>query len=161
MLADILYQLNNLIAQLRYKFSNKTLQNRLYDVAAAALGHDVTPHDNVPDEVACAESVTELLSRVVKFPIIPGTYTLNERLRKDTRFVRLMKNPGPGAIIISPTGSGNGKIRGHVGIVGESGLIYSNDSRTGWWVLNYTIESWEKRWDEYGEMPIYYYVLID
>ena len=65
-----------------------------------------------------------------------------------------------GNIVISPTGMGDGSIRGHVGIMGKNDVIMSNDSRTGKWMANYTIETWRERYSRKGKMPVYFYKVI-
>ena len=56
-----------------------------------------------------------------------------------------------GGIIISPTGSGDGRARhGHVGLLGEGSgddrLVYSNSSANKRWEQNWTVGSWRARY---------------
>ena len=132
----------------------------VYRMARSSLGYDVSPFDVVNDELGCAESVSWIFRKVVgNFPIITGTWTLNEYLKWDKRFQKV-DSYQPGTIIISPTGSGNGKIRGHVGICGEGENIMSSDSNDGVWKMNYSQQTWKSRYGELGGFPIYYYQLI-
>jgi predicted carbohydrate-binding protein with CBM5 and CBM33 domain len=68
--------------------------------------------------------------------------------------------PDKGCVIISPTGyAGPGGIlsNGHTGIVGVDGNIMSNDSATGLFTQNYTIESWRKRYVDQGKFPMAFF----
>lgn len=132
----------------------------LFKVAQASLGVDISPLDAVSDDLGCAESVSWIIRKVISdFPIITGTWTLNKKLSEDLRFERVYYYH-PGTIIISPTGSGNGKIPGHVGICGEGQDIMSADSFDGVFKLNFTQNTWRSRYGQLGGMPIYYYRLI-
>ena len=53
-------------------------------------------------------------------------------------------NPPPGAIIISPTQGDN---TGNVGIVGNDGLVYSNDPASGTWQAAGTVAGWHDAFD--------------
>lgn len=124
------------------------------------LGKDFTPFDYTPDEVACAEATTTILKMAGMFPrIITGTYTLYDALNKDKNWT-VTNNPQEGDIVISPTGLGSKTMRGHVGIVGPNGLIYSNDSYTGLWATHYTIDTWTKRYKGQGGYPVLFYTYI-
>ena len=136
----------------------KTNAERLFDVAVASLGMDASPRDDAPDELGCADTVSNLIKKVVDFKVITGTYTLWDTFRKDTRF-QLIGESEEGAIIISPTGKGNGSIVGHTGICGKDDIIMSNDSLSGKFMENYTEDSWKKRYMEKGGFPMYYFRL--
>ena len=144
------------VVALYHKMRAKTL----YQVALESLNRDISPSDRANDTVGCAESVSEVIRKVLPdFPIILGTYTLNEKLKKDPRF-KAVTIPMPGDIIICPTGTGNDKFPGHVGIVLAGGKIASNTSANGKFEQNYTLETWANRWKTAGGFPIYYYSLI-
>ena len=148
--------LQRVVVLLSKLFSMKTL----YQVALESLNTDVSPKDRAADVVGCAESVSEVIRKVLPdFPIILGTWTLNEKLKEDPRF-KAVTIPMPGDIIMCPTGMGNGKFPGHVGIVLAGGKIASSTSANGKFEQNYTLETWEKRWEVAGGFPIYYYSLI-
>lgn len=135
-------------------------KNPLFLVAKSALGTDVSPKDLAPDELGCAESVCNVIRNVLlDFPIITGTWTLWGTLRRDSRFTE-EKEPQEGDIVISPTATGNGTLKnGHTGIVGERGEIMSNDSNTGKFQVNYTIESWREKYQKGGGFPVKFYRL--
>jgi hypothetical protein len=63
-------------------------------------------------------------------------------------------NPPPGAIIISPA---QGNAIGNVGIVGNNGLVYSNNSSDGTWEQNYTVSGWHDAFD--GSSGTYAFIL--
>lgn len=125
------------------------------------LGIDFTPADVIPDEVGCAEAVTTILREVnIMNRMIPGTWTLNEYLKNDKNWVTVNLAQA-GDIIISPTGtSRKGKgapFVGHVGIVGNNGIVYANDSYSGKWKTQYSIATWKERYSDNGGYPVYFY----
>jgi hypothetical protein len=130
--------------------------NTLYQAAIASLGTDASPRDLAPDVVGCAETVSELIRKVIPdFPRYTGTATLQEKLAVHPRF-REVYVPMPGTIIISPSGMKR-PYPGHAGIFGEGEKIMSNTSANGKFEQNYTLTTWKKRW---GNFPTYYYQLI-
>lgn len=132
----------------------------LYTVAIKSVGIDVTPKDQVPDVVACASTISTLIGKVIQFPHIAGTWTLNDAMKKDSRFERI-DTIERGAILVYPTGTGNGKLsNGHIFICGDNGLLYSNSSHNGLFEQNYTIETARKRYVEKGGFQECIYRLI-
>ncbi len=131
----------------------------LYEQARLTLGRDASPLDIVNDDLGCAESVSQLIRKVVPFPIITGTWTLNDKLSKDPRFSSAHENISKGTIIICATGTGNGKIRGHVGILANGWNIMAANSRNGIWSQYYTLTTWKERWVHLGGFAIHYYTL--
>ena len=112
-------------------------------VAESALGKDASPDDIVPDDVGCAESVSNIIRELIPdFPIITGTWTLWDKMENDERFVNVTE-PQPGDIIISPTGTlRNAPFIGHVGIMLDNYKIMSATSANGLWEQNYNLDSW-------------------
>lgn len=137
---------------------DKSNSGSIYLMAISKLGHDASPNDLVDDDVACAESVTTILHTLwPEMPIITGTWTLWEYLKKSKHFQKTLF-PQKGDIVISPTGTGNGRLRnGHVGIVGEGEMIISNDSPTGLFLENFTMSSWKKKYVGAGGFPMEFY----
>lgn len=133
---------------------------KLFNAAETMIGFDASPLDFVGDDLGCAESVCNIINQVIELPIITGTWTLWNRFRNDRRFQHTLNSREVGTIIISPTGTGNGSIRGHVGIVGENETIMSANSFTGRWEYNYTLKMWRERYEKKGGFPTYYYKLI-
>lgn len=122
----------------------------IHTAAVKYLGTDASPRDLAPDALGCAESVSNVIRDVVPdFPIITGTWTLWDRLKKDKRF-RQVHTPMPGTIIIAPTGTVRSNIPGHVGIFGPGKEIYSSNSDTGIFEQNYTLESWNQYYGDAG-----------
>ena len=130
-------------------------ESKLHATAVKWLGKDASPHDLVSDTVGCAESVSNIIREYnPKFPLATGTWTLWDNLKKSPYFKATL-DPKPGVVIISPTSTGNGKIRnGHAGIFTGT-MIASNDSTSGLWQENYTLEGWVKRYKNEGGFPVY------
>lgn len=113
----------------------------LYNVSKANLGRDVTPKDEVPDEVACVVSFQAVFNEAFGFFIGAGparynTRALKDAMKADVRFKAVQPSEAkPGDIALCPTGEGVGL--GHVWIVGKRDWM-SNTSKTGLWQANYT-----------------------
>ena len=152
--------IKKLILQLQQLTGNKSRRVSLYEHARLSLGRDASPLDIVNDDLGCAESVSNLISKVVNFPIITGTWTLNDRLSNDPRFFTAYEDSGPGTIIICATATGNGTIRGHVGILADNKNIMAASSYDGLWKQHYTIDTWKERWEKKGGFTTHYYKII-
>ena len=159
MFATLRKMLAELLEMLRAFVMGRSAQAALFLHAEDALGRDVSPADRAPDELGCAESVCMLIREIVPFPLITGTATLDEALARDIRFAEHSESAGPGTIIISPTGMGNGKIRGHVGIVGRDSKIMANESASGRWLYGYNLTTWLNYYGGVGGLPVYFYTL--
>jgi hypothetical protein len=111
-----------------------------------------------PNDVGCAESVTRLLREVDQdlVPVITGTWTLLEHIRRSKRF-REVKTPFNSCVVIAATGTGNGSIQGHVGIY-DNGRIWNNTSRTGKWSASFTLQAFKARYQITGGMPVRYFL---
>ena len=133
---------------------------KLLEVAKQCLGKDLVPFE---DTLACAGQVNAIYKKAFGREIGGGlsTYLMWEALKKDKRFLKVDAGL-PGDIVISPTGFGDSKkIRnGHVGIVMEQGQIASNNSLNGLFELNYTFETWKRRWKDYGRYPMDYFRVV-
>jgi hypothetical protein len=131
--------------------------DNIADAAEVMINTDASPQDIAPDELGCAESVSNIVRSVIpNFPVITGTWTLYDRLNKDSRFDKV-SDPQRGDIIISPTGTlANAPFPGHVGILSDYTNIMSNDSNSGEWRQNYTLRTWNARWKAAG-YPVYFY----
>jgi hypothetical protein len=120
--------------------------SRLLAEAKAEVGVLSTKDDPEADHgnLGCAVAVTHILKKL-GFPILktPSTDKLKEEL-EHARWRPVPLNT-PGAVIVSPT---QGAVHGHTGIVGENGVIYSNDSATGFWQHHYTIDTWLNRYNK-------------
>lgn len=126
-------------------------------VAQASIGTDASPSDLAPDELGCAETVTNILKKVYpEVPILTGTWTLWDYLRNPKNGYVQVSEPTPETIIISPTGLGKAGTNGHVGIFLEDGLIASNDSKTGRFIQNHTLDTWKTYYGK-RQYPTYLY----
>jgi hypothetical protein len=133
-----------------------TNKEKLLEKSKEMIGKEASPYDNAPDEFGCVESLCSIIRSSIArdFPLELATWKFLTLLKQDKRFKTTLELE-PGNIILSPTGSGNGTVRGHTGIIGEDGTIMSNNSYTGLWESNYTINTWVERWRVVGGMPIY------
>lgn len=130
-------------------------RERLYKAAVESLGKEMSPIDIAPDELACGESVCNVIRLVYPdFPMLPYTPDLADYLKKDKRFKGTL-DPDPGNIIISPTATSTR--RGHVGIHLGNGRIASNTSENGLWEDNLSIDSWVKTYRTKNKLPIIYF----
>ena len=128
---------------------------RLYEAARNFLGKDASPSDLAPDEVGCADSVSEGEYLIKENRL--STYWLYKALRESPKWKEVFI-PIPGCVIISPTGFATRKNPdgtlvipvGHVGVIMLDGKIASNDSRDGIFRENYTVTSWNDRYVRRG-----------
>lgn len=138
----------------------KSNREILYDTAASFIGRDASPNDVAPDELGCAESVQDVHKAAFGSYLganIVSTASLYQTLCARHDFAKVL-NPLPGDIIISPTGMGgkNGVLNGHTGIIAKYGIL-SNDSRTGTWEENYTLDAWRRYYGVKGGYPLFYF----
>lgn len=133
-------------------------REKVYKIARESVGVDVSPSDTAPDDLACVESVCQILAKAgIETPKTLSTLTFYNWLKKSPKFKQTTEEKR-GNIIISPTGKGNGSVKhGHVGIFGDNGWVLSNDSPTGLWLENYSLQSWVARFRTKGGYPIYYF----
>lgn len=138
-----------------------SLPGRLYLMALISLGTDASPNDIAPDEFGCAETVDSIYKRAfgayIAGSITLSTAKLYTKFLSDTTHWLEVAKPRQGDIVISPTGHGNGKIMGHVGIVGSGVNIMSNNSYTGYFEENYTLETWKARYVGSGGLPMRFF----
>lgn len=138
----------------------------LYSTALSCLGKDASPNDVVPDEVGCAESVSDILIQAfpkLDIPLIVSTNHLYNYLESSRSFIRI-DQPLRGDIIISPTGYSSKYPaplpNGHVGIFSDNNQIMSNNSDTGLFDIHYTLDSWNARYRDIGGYPVIYYRIV-
>lgn len=135
-----------------------TPQERLYAVAKGNLGIHCTLNDAVASEVGCAEALSYNLKQAgftVPSGGIAGTYDMLQFLKSNPQFQQV-NVPQAGDIIMSATGTGNGSIEGHVGCIGNNGIL-SNDSATGLWLERWTLQRWQAYYAVAGGIPTYYF----
>lgn len=141
-----------------------TMPEILYDTAKGLLGKHLTLNSSVPPEVGCAEAVSTVLLRagITGVPVmgIASTAVMATWFANSKQFEEIM-SPEEGAVIVSPTGSGNGTVRGHVGIIGRFDLQYrgdwgimSNDSQTGLFLELWNYVNWNKYYGAVGSLKV-------
>lgn len=168
------YQLNNKITAtgtlgpVTRNSMNSYITNQkseiLYKSALRFIGVDASPSDLADDEYGCADTICSILRNTfgssMGIPYTVSTNTMYKSLKYSLGYEQINK-PQKGCIIISPTGYGNGGLsNGHVGIVGENNTIMSNNSYTGNFESNYTIDTWKARYVDIGGYPMYYFKKI-
>ena len=134
-------------------------RSRLYIAAVSSLGTDASPNDIAPDELGCAETVNAVHRKAFGYEIGGGISTnlVYKALISHPKFIGVDK-PLEGDVIISPTGYGNGKLsNGHTGIMGKDGVIMSNDSATGLFKENYTLQTWRGYYEARGGYPVKFF----
>lgn len=114
-----------------------------------------------PIEFGCADSVNTLYKECFGNEIGGDVSTLRlyNALYRSIKFTEVrLPQVLKGDIIISPTSMGNGSMpNGHVGVVGENGVIISNNSATGLLDTHITIDTWIKKYGVGGGFPILFY----
>lgn len=138
---------------------NEQTQNslKIYQTAKALL--DQTESGNNPID-GCAETVNNIFIKALGV-VVGGGYStalMFVALHNACRFQPItLGNQLPGDIIISPTGSGNGVMpNGHVGIVGEFGIL-SNNSENGLLQEVWTVPNWQKVYGGIGGFPVLFF----
>ncbi len=145
-----------------------TNAEKLYEAAKARLDVPLTLDESVPIEVRCAEAVSTVF-KAIGLPVpekgIASTFDMEVWLAKCGLFEEIY-TPEKACIIIAATGTGNGRIRGHVGIMGEFGLafyqdwgIMSNDSNTGLFTELFSLAKWIARYNGIGGFKTRFYRL--
>ena len=121
--------------------------------AKKLLGKDLS--SIAPNSLGCAETISRVIHEDEPlFPIITGTATLLTVLKSKPNWIEIDK-PEIGSIIISPTGYGKDRFaHGHCGIIGEKGIIYSNNSITGLFDDHLTLNGWKVLFKDF---PIFYF----
>lgn len=139
-------------------------EEKIYTQVKLNLGKHLTLDEAVPAEVGCAEAVSKVLSLSgINVPPqgISGTYSLYEWLDTNSAFQKI-DEPEQGAILISPTGMGDGSVEGHVGIFCAFNLqwkndwaIASNDSASGNFLETWSWQRWQAYYEAVGKLPCY------
>lgn len=138
----------------------KSNREKWLDIAVKAYGIDPTPNDEVDDTVSCVFSLTTLIKRFMPdFPIMTNTPEFVKYIRTDKRF-KPSNELKQGNIIVSVTGTGNGSIIGHIGIVWKDGTILSNSSATGLWSDKFNTISWIDRYSRRGGLDLFIFELL-
>lgn len=125
---------------------------KLYTIAKSLIGQHLTLDPSVPKETGCAQCMSYILKEAgYKIPKggISGTYSLYEWLNKNFHKTDTLEK---GNILISVTGTGNDKIRGHVGVVLDDEVIASNNSKTGLLDTHWKYENWKAYYTQVGKL---------
>lgn len=156
---------NNLVLRLPKPITMN--EDRMYNCAKNALGTHQTLNDSVAPEVGCAEAWSAIakLAGVQGIPSLgfAGTAQVWAFLKNSPQFEKIA-TPEAGATLVSPTGYGNGKVRGHVGVLARYGLMYtadwgvcSNDSSTGLFREQWALKEWQQFYGVEGGLPVEMY----
>lgn len=141
---------------------------KIYNEARTCLGQHITLNSNIPNDVGCAEAVSFVLKNagIIGIPVagFPGTAGLYQWLLANPVFTH-QGVPTQGAILVSPTGYGNGTIEGHTGIVGgfavefpnEYGIL-SNNSDNGLFQEKWNLLTWWEYYGRKGGLPLAFFV---
>lgn len=127
----------------------------------ANLGKDFNNNYN---ELGCAQSINNIFLACLGYEVGggPSTAAMLKAVVVNPNFQEVSTSESrAGDIILSATGTGNGNLaHGHVGILGENGVIYSNDSSKDQFLANYTAERWKNYFTIKGGFPPRYFRAI-
>lgn len=134
----------------------------LYEEAKRVRGTRVFLDPSVDPRLGCATAVSAVI-KAVKFTAIPkggisGTASLLEWFLDHPDLYEEVLYYQHGCIVMSATGTGNGRVRGHVGIAGKN-CIMSNNSQDGLWSEHWDKDSWLEYFTGYGAIPTRYFIL--
>lgn len=141
-------------------------EKAIYNAAAGNLGNHLTLNPAIPNDTGCAEAVSKVLqlAGISDGPLgIAGTATLDAWLASCGLFTRITM-PEAGAIVISPTGAGNGLVEGHTGVFGlynkqfpmDWGVL-SNDSASGLFKETWSWARWQAYYGGAGGLAVHIY----
>lgn len=134
--------------------NNKTILNYI----KANLGKDLNDNYN---ELGCAQTVNNIAKNALGYVAGggPSTAKMLEEIVKNPNWKEVTKNEAiPGDIVLSATGTGNGNIaHGHVGFLGENGVIYSNNSAKDMLDDHLTATDWRNYFSLKGGFPVRYF----
>lgn len=114
------------------------------------LGIDASPLNLAPEELSCAEGVSNILRTIYPdFTYTISTIELASLLKKSPYFKATL-TPSAGCVVVSPR---NGATAGHCGIFITDDQIASNDSQSGLWQQNYTWAGWIAFFKDVRKLP--------
>ena len=133
-----------------------TKREELLKIFKEALGTDASPLNKAPSDFACAEAMCALIQKVFPdFPTTLSTVELYYFLKESPHFVQTTW-PKAGNVVVSPR-----RVQyGHAGGFIENNLIASNDSKTGRFELNYSIDEWAKEMRDQRGLRIFFFEAI-
>jgi hypothetical protein len=110
--------------------------------------------------LGCAWAVNEVVRQALGHPIsgdnLLSTIAVHDALVNGQGNETDQGDATHGSIIISPTEGDN---IGHVGILGDGGLIYSNRSADGLFSQNYDLDTWNARYKNLKGLQVLFYNL--
>lgn len=129
-------------------------REKILQAAKDALGTDASPMNLAPQELSCAEAVSNIVKKVYpSFMLTVSTIEL-DRFLTSSPYFKSTKIPKPGSVIVSPR---QGNTPGHTGLFLTADRIASNDSRTGKFQENYTLQTWIEEMRKKRGLRIYFY----
>ena len=143
----------------------KTQSELFFEHCMRYVGTDVTPKDEVDDDVACMITIDTL------YKLFTGSYLNGTKptistlagldvLSKHPRFIRT-KKPTKGTILLYATGTGNGNLaNGHIFISDGNGKLWSNSSSNGLFEPNYSDFTAKYRYETIGGFKPNYFTLM-
>ena len=143
----------------------KTQSELFFESCLRYLNTDVTPKDEVDDDVACMVTVDTLYKLFTGTylngaTITQSTYVGLQVLSKHPRFIKVDK-PTKGSILLYATGTGNGHLaNGHIFVSDGAGKLYSNSSSNGLFQQNYTDFTAKYRYETIGGFKPNYFTLM-
>ena len=133
----------------------------ILDYIKKNLGKDLNDDYN---ELGCAQTVNNILKNSLGYEAGGGASTAKmlDEILVNSNFKEMTTTTAEaGDIILSATGTGNGSIaHGHVGFLGESGIIYSNNSVKGVLDNHITATEWKNYFVVKGGFPVRYFRAI-
>lgn len=147
-----------------YNYNPMDRTQRLFEEATKFLGRDASPENLARPEVACAETVTHLISLVapqIQWTNRLATYYMKKDMLGGKSFKRVT-TPREGTIVLSATDwdkYGN-VVSGHVGICMGDGKIASNNSANGIFDINYSLESWRRYFVDRKGLDMLYFNFV-
>lgn len=135
------------------------LNERLHRVAVDSIGQS-SKEGPKGGKLACVWMVRRLFAEEFRCSLTgtDSTARLAGELARGKGRSVLEKDVRPGNLVISPT-EGPGRV-GHVGIVGEDGLIYSNSSNDAEWSQNYTVARWKSYYGKKKGLEVRFYQIL-
>lgn len=165
----LLTALQALLVSLTSKTANAPVATgdpELYTLAKAALGTPITLDQTVPFDVRCAEATSYLLWKLgcpIPAKGIAGTAALEAWVIASGLFTKRTA-PGVGFLIFSSTGTGNGSVEGHTGVMAYFNLqfkgdwgIMSNNSNNGIYSEVWSLDAWKANYVVKGGLELNYY----
>lgn len=139
-----------------------TNRELLYEESKKYRGIHIALDPTVDSRLGCATALSYVIQKV-KWTAIPkqginGTAGLLEWFESHPDLYQEVRQPLFGDIIISATGTGSGRVRGHCGIMGKH-CVMSNNSQSGNWDEHWDAQSWTEYYERYGGIPTRYFRL--